>query len=200
MLTSRSKLRRPAGEESEESVRGSGDGRRRTSWMAAVCACLVVVFGACSASVSTSPSDGGGPDLAELEAKLVDLQKEKAPDLDVEGAECPEDVDLDKGSRFECTVTIEGVEAPYSITLEEDDPEGDSGSFHIEPALAIIDVSIVVDFLKGRAEGADVACGQEAVIVGDVGDTFDCTIDSGGQHQTVEMIIKDLDGTVAINK
>lgn len=165
-----------------------------------MCVCLAVALGACSASVSTSGGGGEGPDLGELEAKLVELQEEKAPNLSVEGAECPDEVDLHEGSQFECTVTIEGVEAPYSVTLEEDDPEGDSGSFHIEPAAAIIDVSIVENFLEEQpGDPTDVSCGAEAVIVGDVGDTFDCTVDAFGEQQTVQMIIKDLDGTVAIN-
>jgi uncharacterized protein DUF4333 len=180
----------------------SKDGERRNELRGVAVALLACVLLVGCGGTSGGSAAGGNDvtDLSELEAKLVDLQEEKAPHLSVEGAECPEEVDLEQGTEFECIVTIEGVEAPYSITLTKDDPEADEGSFDIKPALAIIDVSIVVDFIQGRAgDSADVECGTEAVIVGDVGDTFDCTVDAGGQQQTVEMIIKDLDGTVSIN-
>jgi hypothetical protein len=174
---------------------------RRKGLGAAVGTLLVacLAFAACGGSVGVSSGSGGGPDLSKLEAKLVDLQNEKSPDLTVGGAQCPTDVDLQQGAKFECTVTIEGVDAPYSITLTEDDPEGAVGSFHIEPAKAIINVAIVTDFIATQAGGADAECGTEKIIVSDVGGTFDCTVNVGGHTENVQMIVRDIDGTVAVN-
>jgi hypothetical protein len=157
-----------------------------------------LLFAACSASISIG--GGGGPDLGDLEAKLVDLQEEKSPDLSVEGAHCPEDTELEKGATFECTVTIEGVEAPYTITMTEDDPDADVGSFHVEASKAIIDVSLVKDFIKSQVTGAtgevEVDCGPEKVIVSDVGGIIDCTVSDDNGTQDVQMVVKDKEGTV----
>jgi hypothetical protein len=164
-------------------------------------AVALILLMACGGGSDAGDSGGGNnvTDLSQLETKLVELQKEKSPDLNVEGAECPPEVDLEQGSSFECTVTIEGVAAPYSVTLTEDDPEAEAGSFHVEPAKAIIDVSIVTEFISSQAGGGEAECGSEKVIVSDVGGTFDCTVSIGGQTQDVEMIVKDIDGTVAVN-
>lgn len=166
---------------------------------AAILSCTALA--GCHVRVEAGSDADSGPDLAELEAKLVSLQEEKSPDLDVGEASCPDEVDLTQGSTFECTVEIEGVEAPYSVTLTKDDPEGNSGSFDIKPAKAIIDGSIVADFIRDQVDagsGVEIECGDERVIIADVGETFDCTISNGQQSQTVTMVVKDLDGTVGV--
>lgn len=175
---------------------------RRGRTVRAIAIGLALACGALTACGDDGAGSGDGrvTDLSELEAKLVEMQEEKSPNLSVEGADCPDEVDLDEGSTFECTVTIEGVEAPYAVTLTEDNPEAETGSFHIEPAKAIIDVSIVVNFIQGRVDaGAEVDCGSEKVIVTDVGGTFVCTISGAGETNEVEMIVKDIEGTVAFN-
>ena len=139
-------------------------------------------------------------DLADVEARLVELQQEETPDLEVDGAQCPEDVDLEEGVTFECDVTIEGVPAPYSVTMTKDDPEAEVGSFHFEPAQPIIDVTLVVEFIRAQlntqSAGAEVDCGEEKVIVTEVGGTFECTVSDERGSETVEMVAKDKEGTV----
>ena len=177
--------------------------RRGRALRTLACVALACLFlAACGGDSGGSGSEDGGTkvtDLSELEAKLVAMQEEKVPDLAVEGAQCPAEVNLEEGTTFECTVTIEGVDAPYAITPTKDDPEAEVGSFHIEPAKAIINVSIVTDFINTQTGATDAKCGNEKVLVSEVGGTFDCTVSVGGQTQDVEMIVKDLEGTVAFN-
>jgi hypothetical protein len=187
----------------EATTMDQGTDRRSSHAFRLVLAVMLVAgvaLGACGGDSGggSGSGDGNVTDLSELEAKLVNLQEEKSPNLSVEGADCPEEVDLSEGTTFECIVTIEGVEAPYDVTLTEDDPEADVGSFHVEPARTIIDVSIVTDFIAQQV-GGEAECGSEAVLITDVGDTIDCTVTSEGQTQDVQMIVKDEEGTVGFN-
>lgn len=173
-----------------------GSGRLRVLTIGLALACLAL-----SACGGDGDSEAGGAvDLSELEDKLIEMQEEKSPNLSVEGASCPDGVELTQGSTFECIVTIEGVGAPYKVTLTDDNPEAESGSFNIEPAKAIIDVSLVIDFIAGQVpEGAEVSCGEEKVIVSEVGGTFECEVSAGGPVERVEMLVKDIEGTVVVN-
>lgn len=172
--------------------------RNRARALVAGVAWALLALAACGGESDGSEGGSGDP-LAALEERLVQEQEAEAPNLAVGGASCPADASLEAGSTFECTVTIEGVEAPYAVTVEEGSTEDDI-SFHFEPAKAIIDVSLVIEFIAGRAgEGAEAECGPDKVIVADVDDTFECSVLVAGQTEIVEMIVQDLDGTVAIN-
>jgi hypothetical protein len=155
-------------------------------------------LGACSASLEI----GGGTDLSELEAKMVEEQEKKTPDIEVGEATCPDDVDLEVGARFECTLTVGGVDAPYEVTMEGDDRDADVGSFHFEPAQPILDMQLVEDFvasqLNRRSQGATVECGSERVVVAEVGDALECTVSKGNRSTTVQAYVKDKEGTVSL--
>jgi hypothetical protein len=159
----------------------------------------LLALGACSASIEI----GEETDLSELEAKMVEEQQKKTPDIEVGEATCPEDVDLEVGARFECTLTVGGVEAPYEVTMEEDDPDADVGSFHFEPAQPILDMQLVEDFvasrLNRRSQGATVECGTQRVVVAEVGDALECTVSKGDRSTTVKAYVKDKEGTVSFD-
>lgn len=154
---------------------------------------VALLLGAgCSASIQV-----GGYDAADLEDQLVEEQKEASPDLEVGAAVCPEDIDdVEEGDSFECTVEIEGTEAPYTVTLTDED----EGTLDFKPAKAIIDVSKIVEFLRGNLNtqfaDADVECGDEAVLVTEVGDTIDCTVSDETGSETVPMVVKNIDGDI----
>jgi hypothetical protein len=147
---------------------------------------------------------GAEVDITEVENKLVEEQEKVSPDLEVGEASCPDDVDPEEGSTFECTVDVEGVDAPYKVTITSIDEEGGSARFDFEPAKPIIDVSKVVDFIHSQvnesAGDVEVDCGSEAVIVSEVGGTIDCTISDGTTTEDVPIEVKDLEGTVAIGQ
>lgn len=104
-------------------------------------------------------------------------------------------------STFECIVTIEGVDAPYKVTLTSVD--SGTGHFDFENAKPIIDTSKVVAFITEQLQsqglsGVDVGCGDAKVRVVDIGDTIDCTISDDQDTQTVQAVVEDLEGTVSV--
>ena len=150
---------------------------------------LLAALGACSS--------GAGYDGDAIAQKIHDEQVKKTPDLDVSDATCPEEAEPAKGEVVECTIEIEGVEAPYSITFKS----GDGGAYTITPAKAIITTVPVVEALKKDAADQDlgeveVDCG-ETILVQEVDSTFVCTMSQGQATQDVTMVVDDLDGTVS---
>ncbi len=131
---------------------------------------------ACSGSVNVSSGGYDGPAVA---AEIEQAQREAAPDLEVGGASCPEDVKEEKGSSRECTVEVGGVTAPYTVTFETVTDDG--ADFNFSPAKAIVDVSKAEGFLVARAEDQGLV---------------DVTADCGQDTQDVELEIRDLDGTI----
>jgi hypothetical protein len=61
---------------------------------------------------------------ADVERLLVSTQKRKSPKLRVGTASCPDQVRLANGTRFTCTVRIEGATAPYAVTSATSTPPG----------------------------------------------------------------------------
>ena len=171
--------------------------RRRAVAVAAV-ALALGGLGGCSVSIG-SP-DGVNTD--EVEQQLFDAQKQASPDLDVGEAVCPGHVDAEIGTTFECRVTVEGVQAPYAVTLTGVDEDDDRGQFDARPAKAIIATDKVVEFLRGQLDQgsirAGVDCGPAKVLVLDAGATFDCTVREGRDTQTVIMRAEDVEGKVVI--
>jgi Domain of unknown function (DUF4333) len=166
---------------------------------------LLVLLAACGGG------DGGGPaapagdsqvGTAEVERLLVGTQKRKSPRLRVGSARCPDQVRLANGTRFTCTVQIEGVQAPYLVTLHDVDPARATGRFALEPAKPIIDVARVVGLIRGNlqptARAATVRCGAAKVRVVEVGASIACTITLGDAVQRVSAVVKDRKGTVVV--
>ena len=151
----------------------------------------------CSASIGT---DDGGYEAGPIEEKIVELQTGKVGDLELGDATCPDDVELEEGVEFECTLSLSGVEAPFAVVLTEIDE--DRPKIHVEPAQAIIPTATAEGFVRSNlqagAEGAEVSCGDGPVQLGDPGDTIECTVSLDGQSQPVRIEIKDTQGNVVI--
>ena len=139
---------------------------------------------------------------ADVERLLVSTQKRKSPKLRVGMASCPDQVRLANGTTFTCTVQIEGVSAPYSVTLRDVDAAGTGGRFALEPAKPIIDVTRIVSLIRGKlqstARAATVRCGTAKVRVVEVGASIACTITLGDAVQKVTAEVRDLKGTVVV--
>lgn len=171
----------------------------RRALTAAAIAPALFALGACSGSVSV---DSGGYDPADVADQVQKAQEKVTPDLDVADATCPDDSDPEEGASIECTVTIEGVDAPYTVTFTT--VTDDDVKFDIDPAQAIISTDKVVDYLVQEAtdqgiEAAEADCGEVAIIVQDPDTTFGCTLYMGEETQDVVLRVKDLDGTVALD-
>jgi hypothetical protein len=139
---------------------------------------------------------------ADVERLLVSTQKRRSPNLKVGAASCPDQVRLANGTRFTCTVQIEGTKAPYAVTLRDVDAAKATGRFALAPAKPIIDVSRIVGLIRSKlqptARAATVTCGSAKVRVVEVGAAIPCTITLGDAVQKVSAVVKDLQGTVVV--
>jgi Domain of unknown function (DUF4333) len=171
---------------------------KRAALAAALLVPVLAGLGACSASVST----GSGYDAGAVAKQVQKAQEEAAPDLDVTDATCPDDADVKKGATMECSVTIEGVKAPYAVTFTSVE-DGDA-KFDLAPAQAIVSVEKTVAAIQKQVDAqglgdVDIDCGDAAVIVEDPKTSFTCTLTQGDQTQDVTVEIEDLDGNVNIS-
>jgi hypothetical protein len=111
-------------------------------------------------------------------------------------------VPLANGTRFTCTVLIEGTKAPYAVTLRDVDAAGTTGRFAPAPAKPIIGTSRIVGLIRGQlqpgARGAEVRCGAAKGRVVEVGASIACAITLGDAVQKVDAVVKDLQGTVVV--
>jgi hypothetical protein len=179
----------------------SGEVRPR---LVALALALLLVPAACGGDAG--PPAGAARDelvgTADVERLLVSTQRRRSPRLKVGTASCPDQVRLANGTRFTCTVQIEGVKAPYAVTLRDVDAAGTSGRFALEPAKPIIDVTRIVSLIRGRlqptARAAIVRCGAVKVRVVEIGGSIGCTVTLDDVVQKVTAVVKDLKGTVVI--
>jgi hypothetical protein len=143
---------------------------------------------------------------ADIEAKIASVQREAAPGLKVGGVSCPATLAGKKTKvpvgNYSCTITIEGVPAPYTVIVKE----GGSlkgGVFQISPSKAIIDISKIVSFVKSSLDPADaagtkVSCGSAPVVVADPGAPIVCTLTRGKAIEKLEFEIRNVNGLVAL--
>ena len=173
----------------------------RPRLLALVLAGLLAACGGAGKPAATPPRDEL-VGTADVERLLVITQKRKSPKLRVGAASCPDQVRLANGTRFTCTVLIEGTRAPYAVTLRDVDAARATGRFALAPAKPIIDVSRIVGLIRSKlqptARAATVRCGTAKVRVVDVGATIGCTITLGDAVQKVSAEVKDLKGTVVV--
>ena len=164
-------------------------------------ALLLTACGGAARPAATPPRDQL-VGTADVERLLVSTQKRKSPNLKVGAATCPDQVRLANGSKFTCTVLIEGTRAPYAVTLRDVDAAKATGRFALAPAKPIIDVSRIVALIRSQlqptARAATVRCGAAKVRVVEVGADIACTITLGDAVQNVRAQVKDLKGTVVV--
>lgn len=159
--------------------------------------CLCVALTACSGEVSVG---GSGYDADDVAAEIQKAQEEKTPDLEVADASCPDD-EPEEGSTIECTISIDGVEAPYDVTFTSVDDDG--AEFDIAPARAIISVTttaqaIAAEFEEQGYPDVTVDCGEAGVVVDDPGGTFTCEVTDPAEGAiTATVTIEDLQGNIS---
>ncbi len=169
-----------------------------------VAVALLVLLAACGGPERrpAAPARDELVGTADVERLLVSTQKRKSPELRVGRASCPDQVRLVNGTRFTCTVQIEGTRAPYAVTLRDVDAAKATGRFALAPAKPIIDVSRIVALIRSKlqptARAATVRCGTAKVRVVEVGADIACTVTLGDAVQKVTAEVKDLKGTVVV--
>ena len=175
--------------------------------VALACAAVVAaaVLGACSGSggraePDATPTTARVVDTQQVESLVIATQKRASPDFDVRDASCPARVVVKEGATFECTVVVEGVVAPYTVTFTDVNVKAKTGGYDLRPAKAILSVPKIVDFVKTSATdpAARVDCGTQRVKVLDPGATFACRLsDATGDH-TVTLRVDDVSGKVTL--
>jgi hypothetical protein len=163
---------------------------------------LLAACGGDAKPAASPPPRDGLVGTADVERLLVSTQRRKSPNLEVGAATCPDQVRLANGTRFTCTVRIEGTKAPYAVTLRDIDAAKATGRFALAPAKPIIDVSRIVALIRSKlqptARAATVRCGTAKVRVVEIGAGIACTITLGDAVQKVTAEVKDLKGTVVV--
>lgn len=142
-------------------------------------------------------------DAATVEGYLKESQAGKVRGLPLGEASCPEDLELEEGMRFRCTLKIAGVPAPYAVRLTNVD--ADRITINLEPARALIATPIVVDLVRGGLrprfrDEANVSCGEEQLIVADTGTKIGCVVEIDGERRQVVARVANRDGKVVLER
>jgi len=176
----------------------------RAAVVSVAVALAAVTAASCSGSSGkvkgATPTTAKAVDTQEVENLLVATQKRASPDFDVRDPSCPARVVVSEGASFQCTVVVEGVVAPYTITFKQVNGAKKTGGYDLRPTKAILSVPKVVDFVKSSATdpNARVDCGPQRVMVLDAGATFDCRLaDATGDH-VVTLRVDDVSGKVTL--
>jgi len=139
-------------------------------------------------------------DPATVEDAVGRDLKEKLPGLRVGGVACPEGIKTVEGATFQCTAEVEGVQAPFSVTVTELDAGEGTFNTNWKPIKAILVIDQAVTYLKSRvqdqAPNATVDCGAAPVRVVEVGGAIECTISEGSDRLVVRGVVQDVEGTV----
>jgi hypothetical protein len=135
-----------------------------------------------------------------MEDALGRDMKEQNPGLRVGGVACPEGIRTVEGASFQCTAEVEGVQAPFSVTVTDVDASAETFNTDWKPTKAILAIDQIVTSLKSRlqdqAPNATVDCGMAPVRVVEVGGAIECIISDGSNRLVMRAVVEDVDGTV----
>ncbi len=127
---------------------------------------------------------------------MLETQRTGNPGLRAANPSCPDTIPLIVGASFECTVEVEGVKAPYLVSLPS------LGVIQASPVRAIIGTAAAATYVRSNLpqdlRGVVVDCGPAAVRIVEVGGTFPCAISDGSSTQTVQVVAHDNKGTVSV--
>jgi hypothetical protein len=170
---------------------------KRAALAAALLVPVLTGLGACSASVSAGSDSGYDADA--VAKQLQKAQAEASPDYEVSDATCPADADPEEGDSIECTVSVAGVESPYTVTFTE--VTSDGTKFDIIATHAIVSVEETVASIRAQLDkqgftDVDVDCGDAAVVIQEPDTTFTCTLTEGTDTFDATVTIKDLEGNI----
>jgi hypothetical protein len=139
-------------------------------------------------------------DPARIEDALGRDIKERLPGLRVGAVACPEGIKPAEGATFQCTAEVEGVQAPFSVTVSEVDASEGTFHNHWKPTKAILVIDRAVKHLQSQlqdqAPNATVDCGTAPVQVVEVGGAIECIISEGSNRLVVRGVVQDVDGNV----
>ncbi|HEX2274652.1 MAG TPA: DUF4333 domain-containing protein [Acidimicrobiales bacterium] len=141
----------------------------------------------------------GALDTTQAEQQLVARQKQATPDLNVGEARCATRAELRKGATFGCSVLVEGLPAPYTVTITDVDRDAKTAEYEFELTKAVVSLAKVLDVVKRTwgDQSARVECGPGKVRLAEVGTTIECSVnDKDGFHSATVRVV-DIQGNVA---
>ncbi len=137
---------------------------------------------------------GDGGSTLDVEALEAEIAANGSADLEgavVGDAVCPDDADIDVGGSFECTLTIDGQDVPFTVTRK---PK----QYSFRPTKRVS--TLPVTNLEASAaafvlqnEGLDVSanCGSEqrTYLIVTAKTTATCSVDYGGFTRALEVVV-----------
>jgi len=177
--------------------------------LAVVFCSAVLVLSACGNDTvdggDDTPSGGksrtteGALDTAPVKPELVSRQKKISTDLAVGDARCPARVELRKGITFGCSVMVEGLPAPWTVTVKSVNSGAKTAEYEYELTKAVLSTAKLNDAAKKAEGGAEADCGggSKARLVA-VGSTIICTLTgSDGLARSIKLRVDDIQGNVS---
>lgn len=148
---------------------------------------LALVFAACSSS------DEGSVDIPKARAEILKAVEDVyGSQLDVDNARCPDDVPLEEGLVFFCTVDVDGQ--PLRIDLRQTD---DEGAVRFDQAQSVLVTAKVEEFVvsyldKNGEPGSQAICGDASVIIRTPGKEVKCAVQhADGSSAVATLGVKD---------
>ncbi len=174
---------------------------------AVVLALLLGVGAACGndtvdgsgASRDQTRTTEGELDTTPAEEMLVARQKRATPDLAVGEARCQTRAELRRGAKFGCSVSVEGLPAPYTVTVTDVDRDAKTAEYEFELTKAIVPNTRAAETVRQAwpDKGAKIDCGAGKVRLAEVGATIECSVnDNDGFHSATVKVV-DIEGNLA---
>lgn len=169
----------------------------------------VLLLGACGNDTIDADDDtptGGRPrttegalDTSSVKPELVNRQRQISPDLTVGEARCPARVELKKGIEFGCSVLVEGLPAPWTITVEDVDRGAKTAEYSYELTKAVLSTAKLNDVARQSEKGLQADCGGGSKArLAPVGSTVVCTVtDSNGLARSILLRVDDVQGKIS---
>ena len=141
-------------------------------WLVPAIGALALVLGACGGG-----SDHGSVDMGVARTGILQLASQQYRGKATIGeVKCPEEVPLEKGRAFFCTVELDGV--PLRLVLRQTDDAGDTRIAQAESVLLVAQLeTFVARYATSRGRPvADVSCGKGKVLTETPGTKVRCSV------------------------
>lgn len=171
---------------------------------AAVALAAGVALAGCGASASVSIGDST-IDPADVEKVVIDnLRSTSTGQIEARSAVCPDDVEAEAGTTFDCTVVWEdGGRGSVTIHLRSDDGEFGFTQRDVTYPPVRIDGPATERLVRENStfttgERAVVSCPDD--VLSTPGSTFRCDLDVGGSKGTVTLHVTSREGDVRFDE
>lgn len=136
-------------------------------------------------------------DSGDLETTLSSNAAQQLPGVEIGEAECPDDIEAEAGSTFECTIDVAGQEVSYQVVQDDDE-----GNVTFTRSQAVLDIDKLTSEVTNGIEAqtgveVTVTCPGGPIRVETPQSTFTCTATTEqGEQRSVEITVTDVEGNV----